>query len=154
MESEQSSPHRPSYTSEHTTTHHTSAWAEATPELLTPEWVRWLAARLSQCRVDHEPELIIQHKVIDADGNDFCWHVRLENGGVSVNTGMAPDNAAGPPRITLTSDTDTATAIAAGTASPARAFLTGKLRLEGDAQLLLAAQASLQALNQHLNPSS
>ena len=116
------------------------------PQPLTDEWVEWLAAKLSGCRVDSETDLIVQHRVADADGDEFCWHVRLEDGAVRVAAGPAGETASGPSVVTFISDSATARAISVGGASAQRAFLDGRLRLNGDVRLLISARPALAAL--------
>ena len=124
-----------------------------TPEPLTDEWVEWLAARLSGCRVDSETDLIVQHRVddVDADGDEFCWHVRVEDGAVQVAAGPADETASGTSVVTFMSDSATARAISVEGASAQRAFLEGRLRLGGDVRLLISARPALAALAEALD---
>ena len=121
-----------------------------TPPPLTDEWVEWLAAKLSGCRVDSETDVIVQHRVTDADGDEFCWHVRVEGGAVQVAAGPADETASGPSVVTFMSDAGTARAISVEGASAQRAFLEGRLRLSGDVRLLISARPALAALAEAL----
>ena len=124
------------------------------PEPLTEEWVAWLAERLSGRRIDSEVDLIVQHRVVDDDGGEFCWHVRLKNGTAQVAAGMADVSGDGPSVVTFTSDPETARAIAVGGASAQQAFVVGRLRLNGDSLLLISARPALAALAEAFDGAS
>ena len=122
------------------------------PELFTQEWVRWLASRLAGLRVGGPTDLIVQHRVVDAAGSEFCWHLSLEDGSVSVAAGLAEERPSGPSRVTFTSDAETARSITTGSASAQRAFLESRLSLNGDVRLLIAARPALEAVARALGP--
>ena len=116
------------------------------PEPFTDEWVQWLASRLAGLRVDGSTDLIVQHRVVDEAGSEFCWHVRLEDGSVAVAAGLAEERPSGPSRVTFTSDSETARSIATEGASAQRAFLESRLSLNGDIELLIGARPALEAV--------
>ena len=123
--------------------------AEATtgdaPEFFTGAWVDWLDSVLSDCRVDGAVGLTLEYRVCDDEGSVRCWHVRIASGRVSAAAGPAgeaPDGAV----VALTSDGETARAIAVAGESAQRAFAEGRLRLSGDPRLLLAARPALDAI--------
>ena len=146
MASGRPSPQSSPDTSEHAAASH----APEAPEPLTAEWVEWFAAKVSACRVDSQCDLTIQHRIVDAETGEFCWHVRLEGGRVAVATGLAESTDPQANRVTFISDRDTARAIAADGASAARSFLSGNLRIEGDVRLLIAARPALETLDDAL----
>ena len=146
MASERLSPQSSPDISEHVAGSH----APEAPEPLTAAWVQWFAAKVSACRFDCQSDLTIEHRVVDAEADEFCWHVRLEGGRVAVATGPAEGRDPQANRVTFISDRDTARAIAADGASAARAFLTGSLRVEGDVRLLIAARPALETLDRAL----
>lgn len=124
------------------------------PDPLTEEWVRWIASKLSGCRVDPDVDIIVQHRVTATDGGEFCWYVRVYGGQAAAAAGLAEGVGSDPGRLTFTSDRETAWAIAADGASAQRAFLEGRLRLDGDARLLISARPALDALGAALAPPS
>ena len=121
------------------------------PEFFTDEWVLWLDSVLSGCRVDSAMSMALEYHVTGDDGSDYCWHVRIASGRVAAAPGRAGE-AAGQALVTLKSDRDTARAIAAEGASGQRAFAEGKLHLNGDPRLLLAARPVLKAIGAALDP--
>ncbi len=116
------------------------------PEFLTDEWVAWLDAALSECRVDDTVELVLEYRASSNDASVFCWHVRVASGRVSAGAGPA-DKAHDRPVVTLASDRETARAVAIEGRSAQRAFAEGRLQFSGDPRLLLAARPALEAVS-------
>ncbi len=116
-----------------------------TVEFLSEEWVGLLGAAVAGVRVDPEVSLSIEQNVVDPDGSVFVWHLAVDRGRASAAVGAA---RAGPGRLVLSTDRETARSIAAGEASAQRLFLGGRLRLDGDAGLLPGARAALEALGE------
>ena len=114
-------------------------------EFLSEEWVGLLGAAVEGVRVDPEVSLSIEQNVVDPDGSVFVWHLAVDRGRASAAVGAA---RAGPGRLVLSTDRETARSIAAGEASAQRLFLGGRLRLDGDAGLLPGARAALEALGE------
>ena len=123
------------------------------PDFLTDEWVGWLDSVLSQCPVDSEVELVLEHCVTDRDGSAFCWHVRVAEGRVSAAAGPAAERL-GAGLVVFTSDRETARAIAADGKSAQRAFAEGRLNLEGDALQLIAVRPVMEAIGAALARSA
>ena len=121
------------------------------PEMFTGEWVAWLDSVLSQCPVSAVVDLVLEHRVASEDGSVFCWHVRVAGGRVSAAAGPA---GAGSDEsiVSFASDRETARAIAVEGKSAQRAFADGRLRLAGDAQLLIAARPAMEAIGAALSP--
>ncbi len=119
------------------------------PELFTDEWVNWLDVTLSKCSVGESDDLVLQYRVTNDDGSLFSWHVSIENGRISACSAQADETAAAP-HVTLTSDRDTARAIAVEGGSAQRAFAEGRLHLSGDPLLLLQARHALEAVGKAL----
>ncbi len=115
------------------------------PELFTDEWVTQLDSRLSGCGIDQSLSLVLEYRVSHDDGSVFCWHVRIASGRVSAAAGRA-DEAPGQEIVALASDRETAVAIAVEAGSAQRAFAEGRLRIDGDPRLLLAARPALEAI--------
>lgn len=120
------------------------------PEIFTDEWVRWLDAVLSACRVDDAVDLVLEHRVTSDDGSVFCWHVRVASGRVSAAKGPAAEHA--DRRVSFASDRETARAIAAEGKSAQRAFAEGRMHLNGDPRLLIAARPAMDAISAALAP--
>ena len=115
------------------------------PVFPSDEWVDWLDAALSECRVDESVGLVLEYHASDDDASVFCWHVLIASGRVSAAVGRAGE-AHGQPVVTLASDRDTAQAIAIEGGSAQRAFAEGRLHFNGDPRLLLAARPALEAI--------
>lgn len=115
------------------------------PVFPSDEWVDWLDAALSECRVDDTVGLVLEYHASDDDTSVFCWHVLISSGRVSAAVGPAGE-AHGQPVLTLASDRDTARAIAVEGGSAQRAFAEGLLQFSGDPRLLLAARPALEAI--------
>ena len=124
-----------------------------TPEMFTDEWVGWLDSVLSECRVDGAASLVLEYQVTGDDGSTYCWHVRIASGRVTAAAGRA-GTAPGQALVSLASDRATAGAIAVAGESAQRAFAEGRLRLNGDPRLLLAARPALEAVGAALNAAS
>ena len=126
------------------------------PEFPTDEWVHWLDSMLSKCRVDGSAHLVLEYNVSTGDGSVYGWHVRIASGRVSARVGSAGE-APGQPVVALSSDRETALAIAVGGGSAQRAFAEGRLHLSGDPRLLIAARPTLRVIGTAmagLNPST
>ena len=121
------------------------------PEMFTGEWVAWLDSVLSECPVSGAIDLVVEHRVASEDGSVFYWHVRVAEGRVSAAAGPAGAGS-GEGIVSFTSDRETARAIAVEGKSAQRAFAEGRLRLGGDAQLLIAARPAMEAIGAALNP--
>lgn len=122
-----------------------------TPGIFTDEWVAWLDSVLSTYRVDDTVDLVLEHRVTGDDGSVFCWHVRVASGRVSAATGPAATEHAHR-RVSFASDRETARAIAAEGKSAQRAFAEGRLHLDGDPRLLIAARPAMNAIGGALSP--
>ena len=121
------------------------------PEMFTGEWVAGLDSVLSQCPVSAAVDLVLEHRVSSEDGSVFCWHVRVAGGRVSAAAGPAGAGS-GAGIVSFASDRETARAIAVEGKSAQRAFAEGRLRLAGDAQLLIAARPAMEAIGAVLSP--
>lgn len=123
----------------------------ATPDVFTDEWVAWLDSALARCPVDGAVDLVLEHRVSSEDGSVFCWHVRVAGGRASAATG--PAGAGHADRLVrFTSDRETARAIAEDGKSAQRAFAQGRLHLDGDPRLLIAARPAMDAIGAALSP--
>lgn len=113
---------------------------------LSPEWFEEVNAAAAAGRVaDHVTEglrLVVQQVVTGAPDGDVHYAVRIEEGGVAVVPGDAPDAD-----VTVTEDHDTATKVARGELAAPVAFMTGRIRVTGDTRTLPAAQPALHRLD-------
>jgi predicted lipid carrier protein YhbT len=109
--------------------------------LLSPEWVASLAEASAGAEVPQGVRLVLQQVVVDEDGSEVAYAVRLHDGAVEVEPGRAPDAD-----VTFTQDRATAEAIAAGTLSAQAAFLAGRLRVGGDLTAVLEGARDLTGI--------
>lgn len=79
-----------------------------------------------------EVSLVIEQEVTGGPQGSVTYHVVLDRGRASVHPGPADE-----PTVRFSQDYETAAAIALGTGSAQRAFMTGKLRVGGDLRVLL-----------------
>ncbi len=122
-----------------------------TPAIFTDAWVARLDAALSACSVDEQVDLVLEHRVTSEDGSIFCWHVRVAGGRASAATGPAGDDCADR-RVAFASDRETARTMAEDGKSIQRAFAEGRLHLDGDPRLLIAARRAMDAIGAALSP--
>lgn len=74
----------------------------------------------------------IEQRIVDDAGNTSIYHVVIADGKVAVNEGPAQ-----APDLRIEQDDATALLLRSGELSTQTAFLTGRLTIEGDIQLLL-----------------
>jgi putative sterol carrier protein len=113
---------------------------------LTTEWLAALdrAARAdaSLATATADLALVVEQEVTGLPAGSFTYHITFDHGSVSVAEGPAP-----VADVRFTQDVATARAIAAGTGSAQRAFMTGDLRVGGDLRVLLDHQVALSTLD-------
>ena len=112
------------------------------PEPLSPEWLAALADAGRRASAPPEVRLVLQQVVVEDDGVEVAYAVRIADGTVQVEPGRAHDAD-----VTFTQDRATATAIALGTLSAQAAFLAGRLRIGGDLSAVQLAARDLAALD-------
>ena len=86
--------------------------------------------------------VVVEHCVKSQGRPDFWWHFRLADGAVEVEVGRAAVQDAASV-VTFTTERATARAVALGEESPQRAVLEGRIRISGDARLLIASSSAL-----------
>lgn len=79
-----------------------------------------------------EISLVIEQEVTGGPMGSVTYHVVLDRGRAAVRPGPAD-----APTVRFSQDYETAAAIALGTGSAQRAFMTGQLRVGGDLRVLL-----------------
>jgi predicted lipid carrier protein YhbT len=113
---------------------------------LSREWLEQVneAARANEELADvvGGVRLVLQQVVTDGPSGDIRYAVRIEDGGVAVVPGEAPDAD-----VTVTEDHATAVGVHRGELRAPVAFMTGRIRVSGNTQLLLGAQAALHRLD-------
>jgi len=95
------------------------------------EFFEGLEARVDPSRI----EGMKQTYQFDVDG-EGTWHVDVHDGTVTVTEGASPAD------VTIKTSAETFSKIVAGEQNPTTAYMTGKLRVEGD----LGAAMKLQKL--------
>jgi len=105
----------------------------------------WIAALDEAGRAAHVPDdvrVVVQQVVVEDDGREVAYAVRVADGGVRVEAGRAAD-----PDVTFTQDRATAAAIARGELSAQAAFLDGRLRVGGDLAKVLDGARALSVVH-------
>jgi putative sterol carrier protein len=82
--------------------------------------------------------IVVQQVVTDPDRAEVAWWIELGGGTIALRPGRTDS-----PTVTFTQDADTATAINRGVLSAQAAFMTGRLQVKGDVQVLLDRQEEL-----------
>ena len=85
-----------------------------------------------------DPPLVLQQVVTGHTEGEAAWSITLGAGTIVVTHGRADR-----PTVTFTQDVETATAVNRGELSAQAAFMTGRLRVGGDVQVLLDRQPDL-----------
>ena len=106
---------------------------------LSEEWLAALDEAARTTTIDSEKTVVIEQTVRDTD-SEIVWHAIVSTT-IRVIPGPASDAA-----VRISSDRETAAAITSGRLSAQRAFLDGRLRLDGDVQALMDARPGLVAL--------
>ena len=113
---------------------------------LSPDWLAALDAAAQAdpalAAATQGVTLVVEQHISDAPSGDVCFHVTFDNGRVRVTPGPATATS-----VSFSQDYATAMAIANGSESAQRAFMTGKLRVGGDLRALLDHQVAMAALN-------
>jgi hypothetical protein len=112
---------------------------------LSPEWIDAVADAAARCEVDPAVRMTVDLVIADAPDGTVTYHVEIADGKVRVASG-----ASGDPTIRLTQSYDTARSIATGELAAPVAFLSGALRLGGDARALIDSAAVFAALDDTL----
>jgi hypothetical protein len=108
-------------------------------QFLSPEWVDALDRAATGRPVPCDAELV--GLVLEYDIDDVGYHVVFGPTGLRVYPGPAD-----APTVTFRSDRATAHAIARAELSAQRAFMAGRLRIDGDAAALVRAHAAVATL--------
>lgn len=113
---------------------------------LSPDWLAALDAAAQAdpalAAATHGVTLVVEQRISDTPTGDVCFHVTFDDGRVTVTPGRATTTS-----VSFSQDYATARAIADGSESAQRAFMTGKLRVGGDLRTLLEHQEAMTALD-------
>ena len=113
---------------------------------LSLDWIeeigRRVAADLSLQALGSTLRIGITQVVSDGPEDTVVYHLQVGDDGVSFGAGPAD-----PEDVRLEQEWDTAVAVATGDMTAEDAFITGGIRLGGNAQLLLESQQVFAALD-------
>jgi putative sterol carrier protein len=112
------------------------------PEHLSPEWLAAMAVAAERASAPPHVRLVLQQVVLDDDGGEAAYAIRIADGAVAVTAGRADDAD-----VTFTQDRATAEGIATGALSAQAAFLAGRLRIGGDLTAVQSAARELAGLD-------
>ena len=105
------------------------------PAFLSDEWIDALGAAAAGAAPAGDVRIAIRQVV-----GDVSWTVRVAGGAVSVDRDPTAD-------LTLSTDPETAAALASGELATADALAAGRLRLAGDLSVLLEAAGGLAGVD-------
>ena len=117
-------------------------------DFLSDAWIADLDAAGRASQVADELRVVVQQVVVDEDGTEVAYVVRVAEGTVRVEAGRAPDAD-----VTFTQPRGVAAAIAQGALSAQAAFLAGDLRVGGDLAAVLEGSRALGALADVFEPA-
>jgi putative sterol carrier protein len=113
---------------------------------LSLDWIeeigRRVAADFSLQELASTLRIGITQVVADGPEDTVIYHLQVGDGAVSFGPGPAD-----PEDVRLEQEWDTAVAVATGAMTAEDAFITGSIRLGGNAQLLLESQQVFAALD-------
>jgi putative sterol carrier protein len=109
---------------------------------LSPAWLAELAAAAEGVEVEAGEAVTVQQVVVRGSGEATRWALRVADGRVAVAAGGDPH-----PDVTLTTDRDTAVALARGALAVTDAFMAGRIRVGGDLEALLRGAGALAAVD-------
>ena len=120
------------------------------PEYLSPAWFEAADAALRAdaglAAAGRGIHLVLQ-QTVDDPAPGTTWHIRVDDGAVSLLVGAADDAT-----VTFHCDRSTALDVHRGRTSAQAAFMAGHLRVGGDVGALLAHQELLAGLTDVLAP--
>ncbi|HJR24693.1 MAG TPA: SCP2 sterol-binding domain-containing protein [Acidimicrobiales bacterium] len=117
-------------------------------EFLSEAWIAELDAVGRAAEVPGDLRVVVQQVVVDDDGSEVAYAVRIADGAVRVEPGRVPDAD-----VRFTQPRDVAAAIARGELSAQTAFLAGDLRVGGDLAAVREGSRALAALSDVFGPA-
>jgi len=113
---------------------------------LSPDWIDELdrAAQATDLVRVAAPDLVfvVEHEVTGLSEGTVRYHIAFDRGAARLRSGGAPAADA-----CFTEDVETAVAVSSGAINAQSAFMSGRLRVRGDMDKLIAAQPALEALD-------
>ena len=120
--------------------------SNGTVRYLSLEWIdaltRGVAASAAIAAVANEHTVGITQTVTGGPEGDVTYHLQIADGAATFGPG-----AAWPEDVRFEQEWDTAVAVATGTLNAQQAFITGRIRLTGDQQKLVATTPVFVALD-------
>jgi predicted lipid carrier protein YhbT len=110
-------------------------------QFLSAEWLAALDEAARDLEVEDDTSILIEQRIRTDPTVEVVWHTRVAAGVVRFISGPAPDAD-----IRLSCDQETALALTQGRLSAPRAFLDGRLHLDGDVSALMGARSGLDAM--------
>ena len=115
-------------------------------DFLSDEWLAAMNGAISDhagvAAATADTSLVIQNMITGTPSGTVAYYIELDHGMSNVRAGEHPSAD-----VTFTTDLTTAQAINRGDESAQTAFMAGRLRLGGDARVLIANQGALAALD-------
>lgn len=122
------------------------AMSNGTVRYLSLEWIdaltREVAASAAIAAVAGEHTVGITQTVTGGPEGDVTYHLQIADGAAAFGPGSA-----WPEDVRFEQEWDTAVAVATGTLNAQQAFITGRIRLTGDQQKLVASTPVFVALD-------
>lgn len=115
---------------------------DGVPRFLSDEWLAAAETAAAAADVPDGLALTVQHRVTGTPDGDVAYAVRLAGGKAEVIRGAVDD-----PDVTFTQSWDTAVAVHRGEVTAQDAFMTGRMRVDGDVRVLLREGERLAALD-------
>jgi len=113
---------------------------------LSLDWIAALAEEVGRSDAVREVaagrQLAVTQLVTSGPEGDVCYHLDVDDGEVRFGPGPAEDE-----QVRFVQDWDTAVAVATGTLNAQEAFISGRIKLTGDQQLLMDAVPVFAALD-------
>lgn len=120
--------------------------SNGTVRYLSLEWIdaltREVAASAAIAAVANEHTVGITQTVTGGPEGDVTYHLQIADGAATFGPGTA-----WPEDVRFEQEWDTAVAVATGTLNAQQAFITGRIRLTGDQQKLVATTPVFVALD-------
>ena len=112
-------------------------------QFLSEEWTTEVQALLNASEPFRQSvanaSLALQFNVSDAPGGDISYYMKAEDGEAEVSLGELDE-----PDVTVGQSYDTAQAISKGDLNTQTAFMTGKLKVDGNLAKLMMHQNAIQ----------
>lgn len=119
---------------------------EQTVRYLSLAWLRELTREVSEsetlAELAQDHSIGVTQVVLGGPEGDVTYHLQVLDGEARFGPGPAD-----PEHVRMEQDWDTAVAVATGELNAQEAFVTGRIRFQGDQQLLIDSQPLFAALD-------